>query len=248
MTATGLCNNVASSRAADEARPHTARANGAALNCLLPEAALPEKAGGRGKRAKCCALPRPAAVPASTAAWVLEILRIWSQGPANTLDLARLLGRARASLAHGGWTRLWTTERIPFSKRKAEMLVVVGRNLEELDAQSVARLPASWTTLYYLAELGHELVELLIGQGRIHPRLTRAQARALLAEFKPAGEVSPTSGSAARDRRFSRFVQFVRAALPAWSVEERQLRRTQLLALAEELHASINPISQFPRN
>jgi len=246
MTATGLCNNVASSRAADEARPHTARANGAALNCLLPEAALPEKAGGRGKRAKCCAVPRPAAVPASTEAWALEILRIWSQGPANTLDLARLLGQARGSLPHGGWTRLWTTERIPFSKRKAEMLVVVGRNLEELDAQSVARLPASWTTLYYLAELGHELVELLIGQGRIHPRLTRAQARALLVEFKPEAAQKPAPSPL--DRRFSCFVKFVRAAIPAWPVGERQLRRTQLLALAEELHASINPISQFPRN
>ena len=58
-----------------------------------------------------------------------KINRAWKGGPENTLALARLLHRARQRLKHGQWSPLWRSERVPVSKRKAEMLVIIGQGL-----------------------------------------------------------------------------------------------------------------------
>src|ERR1022692_1471273 len=68
--------------------------------------------------------------------WIGKISRAWARGPANTLALARLLHQARQSVKHGQWSLLWRSPRIPFSKRKAEMLVTVGEVLGGVTAQN----------------------------------------------------------------------------------------------------------------
>lgn len=90
------------------------------------------------------------------------------------------------SMEHGQWSRLWRSQQLPFSKRKAEMLVIIGRGLGGTNAQTLARLPSGWNTLYYIAQFGQKSAERMITEGRIHPRLQLRQARELLAEFKPA--------------------------------------------------------------
>ena len=159
--------------------------------------------------------------------WVEEISRTWKGGSENTLALARLLHRARRSMEHGQWSRLWRSERVPFSKRKAEMLVIVGQGLEEVNANNCAHLPSSWRTLYYLAQLGSELAERLIAQGRIHPRLQLRQARELLAEFKPES-VKKASVSSPLEWRLDRFFKFVQSHAANWTPPERELFRAEL--------------------
>jgi hypothetical protein len=161
---------------------------------------------------------------------------MWSNGAANTLALAKLVSAARESLrARGEWTRLWRVglPRLPFCRRKAEMLAVIGRELGELSAQTFARMPSGWSPLYYLAKLGRRTVEKLIATGRIHPDLTLHQAKDLLAEFEP-GRKRHGPGSVLHFR-LARFVAFLERASPGWSPTERRLVRATLLRLAEQL-------------
>src|SRR5437660_10145735 len=72
----------------------------------------------------------PGARSYSATDWLVEIKRLWAKGNAATLELARVVSAARHGLRRGGWSALWRSERIvskiPFSKRKGEMLVAIG--------------------------------------------------------------------------------------------------------------------------
>ena len=92
-------------------------------------------------------------VSPALARWIAEIQRVWAQSGTRTLELARVVNVARGRLPYGQWTALWTSGQMPFSKRKAEMLVVVGARLDWMDAQTFAHLPRGWSILYCLARL-----------------------------------------------------------------------------------------------
>ncbi len=168
--------------------------------------------------------------PCGINGWIDKISRAWKGGPENTLALARLLHRARRSMEHGQWSRLWRSERVPFSKRKAEMLVIVGQALGEANANNCAHLPSSWRTLYYIAQLGQDLAERLIAEGRIHRRLRLCQARELTAEFRP--ELAPKRpGSSPLKRRLDGFSKFVQTHSATWSRMDRHLFHAELKRL-----------------
>jgi len=168
-----------------------------------------------------------AAPAASYEDWIQKINRFWKGGPGNTLALARLLGRARRSMERGEWSRLWRSQRVPFSKRKAEMLVSIGNGLAKVNAQKSAHLPSGWNTLYYLAQLGQQSIDRLIAEGRIHHRLRLHQARKLLAEFRP--ELAPKNPMPMPFmRQLARFSKFVETQAPNWSRIERGFFRDEL--------------------
>ncbi len=168
--------------------------------------------------------------PCEINGWIDKISRAWKGGPENTLALARLLHQARRSMEHGQWSRLWRSERVPFSKRKAEMLVMVGEGLGGTNAQTFAHLPAGWNTLYYIAQLGQELAERLIAEGRIHRRLRLRQARELTTEFRP--DLAPKRpGSSPLKRRLDGFSKFVQTHSATWSRPDRQLFHAELKRL-----------------
>ena len=171
----------------------------------------------------------------TVSAWVEDISTAWARGAAGTLELARIVAKARANLEHGEWSRLWQNQNVPFSKRKGEMLVVIGEAVGELNAQNSAHLPMAWNTLYYLARLGHARLKRLIEEGRVHSDLSLREARALLAEFLPGR--SRREPRLQRKMRLARFMQFVRSSLPDWSAAEREFVRIQLLQLTEEIAA-----------
>src|SRR2546430_2306483 len=114
--------------------------------------------------------------------WIGEITRLWGQGGANTLELARMVRLVRSRMPRGEWTALWRSGRLPFSKRKAEMLVAIGERWSWADAQTFAHLPTGWSILYQLAHLERATFEELLRQGVIHPRLKLWQARKLVAQ------------------------------------------------------------------
>ena len=114
----------------------------------------------------------PAASPHLTNDWVDEVHRLWAQGATSTLALARIVCQARMTLAYGEWARVWKQPGLmPFSKRKAEMLVAIGIGMGKMDAQTFAHLPRGWSILYYLSQLGQTVVEQLVRAGTIHPGL-----------------------------------------------------------------------------
>jgi hypothetical protein len=104
--------------------------------------------GSNGQLTACPGLDRTPATfermergPRPIPDWIHDIRIAWALGAANTLELARLVSRARESLRrHGQWSRLWHDglPQVPFSKRKADMLAVVGRELGSLSEQTCA--------------------------------------------------------------------------------------------------------------
>jgi hypothetical protein len=176
---------------------------------------------------------RRESAPAALADWEAKIRECFTRRTTTTLDLARLICAARTALPFGEWTRLWLSRSRPFSKRKAEMLVVVGRELRDIDTQMFAHLPAGWSTLYYLARLARPLLNSLIADGTIHPALTLADARSLLARFngrRAQGVRRPNVRL-----RLRQFKHFVRATLESWSTAERELVWAELQKLAAQL-------------
>src|SRR5207249_1467269 len=101
--------------------------------------------------------------------WCREIRNLWTKRATNTLELARMVCQARQSLRYGVWGRMWASRQSPFSKRTADKLVSIARNLGRLDENNCAHLPTGWNTPYWLSLLGAETVELCIKQGAIHP-------------------------------------------------------------------------------
>src|SRR5262245_19129582 len=120
-------------------------------------------------------------VPDQLSDWIGHITTVWARGAGSTLELAQVVWMARKRLPYGEWTRLWKTASLPFSKRKGEMLAVIGNRLGWVNAQTFAHLPWGWSALYHLAQLDRETFETLRKEGIIHPRLTLLEAKVLLA-------------------------------------------------------------------
>ncbi len=85
---------------------------------------LPETIFQTRSQAKCRGL-------SSVAEWIGQIQTLWANGAESRLELASLLSTIRNHLRQrrGAWSSLWESDEIPFSKRKAEKLVVVGAGL-----------------------------------------------------------------------------------------------------------------------
>jgi hypothetical protein len=143
---------------------------------------------------------------------------------------------ARRKLPYGEWTRLWKSGCVGFSKRKAEMLAAIGRNLNNLNAQTSAHLPAGWNTLYHLALLDRTTLQREIGAGTIHPGMTLQIAKDLLAKFR-GQPIDSHSRKPNLKQRLQSFKEFVCSALPNWSAEDRQMAHAELSRLAEEVGA-----------
>lgn len=123
--------------------------------------------------------------------------------------------------------------RLPFSKRKAEMLVVVGREFGELDAETFARLPGGWSILYQLALLRRPDFETLLVHKRIHPALTLAEAKRLVAQFK--GQPDAKNPRLNFKLRLRHFIDFVHEISSDLSAADRDLIRAELFQLALDL-------------
>src|SRR6266516_7882078 len=118
----------------------------------------------------------------SVAEWIEHIQALWANGAESRLELASLISTIRNHMRQrrGDWSSLWESGEIPFSKRKAEKLVVVGDGLGwAVNANVCSHLPTEWNALYYIAKLGRSLQERLIEEKVILLVLTVGQAREL---------------------------------------------------------------------
>jgi len=177
--------------------------------------------------------PAAGAERRSLTVWAGMIRQAWFRGADSTLELARLMSQARASLPYGSWGHLWKAGEMPFSKRKGDKLVAIGQGMGGLDENDRAQLPPAFGALYCLARLGQTVVEELIWQRLIHSRMSVGDARALLPEphFESRRKNLPTGFKA----RLARLTAWIRAEIGNWPEEQRKLVHTQLLALADEI-------------
>src|SRR5437667_2965126 len=122
----------------------------------------------------------------SVAEWIGQIQTLWANGAESRLELASLISAIRNHLrqARGDSSSLWESGEIPFSKRKAEKLVVVGDGLGwAVNANVCSHLPTEWDALYYIAKLRRSIQERLIEERVIRPTLSVSEARDLFARF-----------------------------------------------------------------
>jgi hypothetical protein len=185
----------------------------------------------------------------SVAEWIGQIQTLWANGAESRLELASLISTIRNHLRQrrGAWSSLWESGEIPFSKRKAEKLVVVGDGLGwAVDANACSHLPTEWNALYYIAKLGRSIQERLIEEREIRPALTVGQARDLFARFH-----GTTLKNRSRKTRFRewlrRFEDFFLAELPNCSQAEKDLARARLTGLVEQIDVPVpSPVSITP--
>jgi hypothetical protein len=128
---------------------------------------------------------------------------------------------------------------MPFFKRKAEMLVVIGAGLGWADANICAQLPRGWRILYCLAQLERATFEQLFRAGAVHSRLTLREARQLLATHRGVTCAEKSRTTRLR-QRFARFQQFVFETMSDWTSVERKWVRGELLELIDQIGASAN--------
>jgi hypothetical protein len=126
---------------------------------------------------------------------------------------------------------------MPFSKRKGEMLVVIGERMGRIDAETFAHLPTGWSVLYWLARLEWETLKNLVEQGIVHPKLRLQDAKRLAIKPWSRPARSP-SRKINVTRRLRQFRDFVQRTLSDWQLKERKLARTELTRLLESIEAS----------
>lgn len=154
----------------------------------------------------------------------IEKIRLtWSRGAHSTVELAKVLADIRGRLRYGQWAQLWESSRLPFSKRKGEMLVVIGERLDWLDG---------WSVLYCLALLERETLNRLIEEGSVHPKLTLQEAKELLAKFNGHSNRNKKRRPNVQ-HRLHLFGDFIRRTLPDWNPAERELAKRELTRLLE---------------
>src|SRR6266511_6321019 len=183
---------------------------------------LPETIFQSRSQAKCRALSSVV-----VAEWIEQIQTLWANGAESRLELASLISTIRNHLRQrrGDWSSLWESSEIPFSKRKAEKLVVVGAGLGwAVNANACSHLPTEWDALYYIAKLDRSIQVRLIDEREIRPTLTVGEARDLFIRFR--GKPLKNNPRKARFReRLRRFEDFFLAHLPNCSQAEKDLAR-----------------------
>lgn len=115
----------------------------------------------------------------------MEDIRRANGGSARAIvDLGRLIRAAKEALGHGKWLALFKQKRPGFGLRRAEMLLKIGGNETLAKSQWFASLPHGIVVLFELSHIPAEQLERLLDAGKVHQRLTRAQARTLAGRDK----------------------------------------------------------------
>lgn len=174
--------------------------------------------------------------PSVSCGWADRIRSIWARGGANTLDLARIVRSARAELKRGEWCALWDSGEMPFSRRKAQMLLVIADGLNWANVNTCAQIPQGWRILYHLARLRREHLEHLIAEGVVHPRLKLTEARKLSAHLRPERPADSVKSPRVIDR-LNKLERFVNRTIRDWSAAQRALALEKLLEIASAIEA-----------
>ena len=170
------------------------------------------------------------------AGWIGEINTIWAKRASNTLELARIVFRARRTMRYGAWAQMWHSKQLPFAISKAKMLLRIGEHLGDLDGQTFGHLPRGWSILYLLSLLGATRVKRFVEKAFIHPGLKLREAKALVAQLK--GKQTEARMRKANVRHWlRRSAEFIRNNKSGWEPDERELATGGLARLIEEINA-----------
>jgi hypothetical protein len=104
-----------------------------------------------------------------------RIVSAWQGAVNSIIETGRILIEAKERVPHGQW--LTTIELLPFSEGTARKLMAIAEHPDLANRSHGNDLPASWTTLYILAQLPPGEIPRLIESHQITPELERATAQ-----------------------------------------------------------------------
>ena len=107
------------------------------------------------------------------------ITTTWQKGVRSIIDTGKRLKEAQDELDHGEWERMFDEKKLPFSIRTAQRLMEIADHPVMGNATHVSHLPPHWGTLSELVPLSGQEMLACIADGKIHPEMTREEAKAL---------------------------------------------------------------------
>ena len=115
--------------------------------------------------------------------WIQQLLPAYGEHGRSILPLGQLLHDAKLDLSKERlWTKFLKSDALPFSPRKAQMLVRIWIQFNDLDPQTFAQFPLGWSIVYELTLIERPDLLRYVNEGLIHPNLTLAKAKELTAE------------------------------------------------------------------
>lgn len=126
-----------------------------------------------------------------------HVSEAWQNAVESIVETGRRLIEAKQRVGHGRW--LDTVALLPFGDGTARKLMTIATHPDLADRSHGNDLPASWTTLYVLAQLPAGEVARRIEAGEITPELDRATAQQWTSTYAAARQETLNRWSQAVD-------------------------------------------------
>lgn len=110
--------------------------------------------------------------------WAPRITASWQKLVSAIIDTGPLLLQAKADMPHGSFQKMIEQD-LPFGPRTARMLMAIASHPVLQNGNNVAVLPPSWGTQAVLSQIPEDAFRVHIDTGKVHPKMTRAEAVAL---------------------------------------------------------------------
>lgn len=157
-----------------------------------------------------------------------EVTTAYERYNHSAIELGGVLASIRNELKPiRKWTAFLKSKRLPFSRRKAEMLIAIHARFATTDAQMFAQMPSGWSVMYTLSSLSTDELKQAIASGELSYRTTLADARVL------AGR--PLSAPTGAESWANRVVNQLQSRAPEWSKTEREAVCAKLTAAAAQI-------------
>ena len=125
-------------------------------------------------------LAPPSSAPATVDQWAEAIIGCWRVGVRAIIETGQVIAQAKKALPYGEFTAM-VESKLPFKRRKAQMLMEIAADPRLLDAHVLAHLPPMWTALHPITKLDDPTLYACIEDGTIRPDMV---AREILAKAK----------------------------------------------------------------
>ena len=111
-----------------------------------------------------------------------DVSLLWSQAQTKFIEIGRILNVAKRTLPHGEWGKL-IENNLPFKKSVAGMLRKIATAVDNKQFK-IEELPTDYTAANMLVTAPAKVIEIARERCFIHNRLTRAEIKQFIKEYK----------------------------------------------------------------
>ncbi|MEV0382387.1 DUF3102 domain-containing protein [Nonomuraea sp. NPDC050643] len=150
----------------------------------------------------------------------------------SIVETGRRLIEAKQRVGHGNW--LPTVEMLPFSEATARKLMAISTHPDLANRSHGNDLPASWSTLYVLAQLPPGEIPKRIEAGEITPELDRSTAQTWVSTYAASRQEALNAWSGAVDG-LTRALSYAKTYKPPIGIPENYVSVADFAERAESL-------------